>query len=140
MKEESLSIGGIAVRFLFALLLVLASFNPTGYSYYHWVAGLAPQISALAALAGVVLLIGWVVFFTATLRSLGLIGVLLAAAFFGAIVWVAVDYGWLEAGNTRAFVWISLFVAAAILAMGMSWSHLRRRMSGQADVDEVDTR
>jgi hypothetical protein len=27
---------------------------------------------------------------------------------------------------------------AAILAAGMSWSHLRRSWAGQADVDDVD--
>jgi hypothetical protein len=27
---------------------------------------------------------------------------------------------------------------AAIMATGMSWSHIRRRMSGQLDVDDVD--
>jgi len=25
-----------------------------------------------------------------------------------------------------------------ILAVGMSWSHIRRRLSGQADMDDVD--
>jgi hypothetical protein len=25
-----------------------------------------------------------------------------------------------------------------VLATGMSWSHIRRRLSGQADVDDVD--
>jgi Family of unknown function (DUF6524) len=29
-------------------------------------------------------------------------------------------------------------VVATILAIGMSWSHVRRRLSGQADVDDVD--
>ena len=33
-----------------------------------------------------------------------------------------------------------LVVLAAILARGMSWSHLRWRMSGEADVDEVGRR
>ena len=31
-----------------------------------------------------------------------------------------------------------LLVLALILAVGMSWSHLYRRWSGQATVDEVD--
>lgn len=140
MAEESLGFSGVLLRFLFAALLVLATFNPTGYSYYHWVERDFPQVQALCVLAGVALLIGWVVFFTATLRSLGAVGVGLAAAFFAALVWVVVDFGWLRKDDTRAFVWIGLFVTAAILAAGMSWSHLRRRMSGQADVDEVDTR
>jgi hypothetical protein len=37
-------------------------------------------------------------------------------------------------------VWVGLLVLAAVLAMGMSWSHLRRQMSGQADVDEVSSK
>ena len=75
----------------------------------------------------------------ATVRALGIAGVLLALAFFAALVWVAVQFGWLEA-KARAFAWIGLVVAAAILAMGVSWSHFRRRFTGQADVDEVDGR
>lgn len=140
MADESLGPIGFALRFLFALVLVLATFNPTGYSYFHWIATDFPAIDAVKALAGVVLLIGWVVFLTATLRSLGAIGVILALAFFAALVWVAVQFGWLEAQNTRSFLWIGLVVASAILAMGMSWSHIRRRLTGQADVDEVDAR
>jgi hypothetical protein len=33
-----------------------------------------------------------------------------------------------------------LLVSAIILAIGLSWSHLRRRLTGQADVDEVDAK
>ncbi len=139
MADETLGVGGLALRFAFALALVLLTFNPSGHSYYHWIAAGFPAIDALQALAGVALLIGWVVFITATLRSLGSAGVLLALAFFAALVWVAVQFGWLTAG-TRAFVWIGLVVTAAILAMGVSWSHFRRRLTGQADVDEVDSR
>jgi hypothetical protein len=36
--------------------------------------------------------------------------------------------------------WIVLFVFSMILAVGISWSHMRRRLTGQADVDEVDAK
>jgi len=139
MAQESIGIGGVAIRFALALALVLLTYNPAGTSWYHWVAADFPNFDALQGLAGVVLLIGWVVFLTATARSLGAIGVLLAVAFFAALVWVAVQYGWFEAAP-RTLLWIGLAVAAAVLAIGMSWSHIRRRLSGQLDVDEVDTR
>lgn len=139
MAESSIGFGGVALRFALALVLVLLTYNPGGTSWYHWVTGDLAAFDALKALAGVVLLIGWVVFLTATARSLGAIGVLLATAFFVALVWVAVQYGWFEAAP-RTLMWIALFVAAAVLAIGMSWSHLRRRLSGQLDVDEVDSR
>ncbi len=37
-----------------------------------------------------------------------------------------------------AVTYLVLFVIGAVLGTGMSWSHVRRRLSGQADVDEVE--
>lgn len=141
MNQDSIGASGIALRFLAALSLVLLTFNPTGWSYTHWAfrsfeQGIAPPV----VLAGIALLIGWAVFVNATLRSLGAIGVLLFGALFAALAWTAVFYGWLSLDDSGALTWVALVVVAAILAAGMCWSHLRRRMSGQADVDEVGSR
>ncbi len=141
MAQESIGVSGIAMRFVAALALVFLTFNPSGWSYYHWAArsipaGIAPPV----VLAGIALLIGWGVFVSATARSIGLIGALLWAALFGALVWTAVFYGWLSLDDPGALTWVGLGLVSAILALGMSWSHLRRQMSGQADVDEVDAR
>ena len=35
-NTKDLTWGGIAVRFLAALLLVYLTFNPTGFSWFHW--------------------------------------------------------------------------------------------------------
>ena len=37
----------------------------------------------------------------------------------------------------RGFVRLRLIDVAVILTVGMSWAHLRRRLSGQATVGEV---
>ena len=141
MTQESIGASGIALRVLAALALVLLTFNPSGWSYVHWAVRSVPEgISPPVVLAGIALLIGWAVFVNATLRSLGAVGVLLFAAFFAALAWTAVYYGWLSLEDSGALTWVALVVLAAILAAGMSWSHLRRRMSGQADVDEVGSR
>jgi hypothetical protein len=137
---ETITFGGVLLRFAFALALVLATFNPTGFSYVHWVAKNFPHVTALIAVAGLLLLIGWVVFVHATIRSLGALGVLLAALFFSALIWLVVSWGWLDLHNTGLVTWIMLVISAMVLAAGMSWSHVRRRLSGQADVDEVDSR
>ena len=131
---------GFALRLLAAAVLVLLTFNPTGYSYYHWVAGSTPHLTPPIALAGVVLLAGWIVFLTATMRSLGFLGVALSLAFFAALIWLFASWGWLDPHNTTAMAWIMLFVFAGILAVGVSWSHIRRRFTGQTDVDEVDAK
>lgn len=132
----SFQFSSFVTRFIIALVLVLVSFNPSGYSFFHWV---TQQLFALPVLLlmGVVLLIGWVIFLRATLRSLGPIGITLAMALFACLVWVAIYYNLLAVGSTL-FIYIILVVVSAVLAIGMSWSHVRRRMSGQADMDDVD--
>ncbi|MDN3651278.1 DUF6524 family protein [Thalassotalea ponticola] len=133
MKE--ISPQGFSIRFIFALLLVLLTYNPTQYCFIRWVqsAGFSPQV----LLAGVVLLTGWIIYVNATLRSMGVLGLALASAFFAALVWLLVEWGVLSLEETTGITWIVLVILAAILALGMSWSHIRRRMSGQMDTDEI---
>jgi hypothetical protein len=141
MAQESIGITGILLRFVAAFALVFLSFNPTGWSYWHWAARTIPAgVSPPVVLAGIALVIAWGVFLSATARSIGLVGALLWGALFGTLVWTAVYYGWLSLGNRGALTWVGLVIVAAILALGMSWSHLRRQMTGQADVDEVTER
>jgi hypothetical protein len=127
------------IRFLFACILVLGTYNPSSYSYIHWVSDGFPQsINAINAFTGIILIIGWVIYLRATWNSLGPIGLLLALIFFGVFVWLLIDLGILAIDNTSAISWIVLVVFSAVLAVGMSWSHIRRRMTGQIDMDEVD--
>jgi len=87
---------------------------------------------------GIVLLAGWVVFLRATFQSLGVLGLLLGAAFFAALVWLLVDFGLLAADSVSTMAWVTIVCLALLLAVGMSWSHVRRRMTGQVDVDDVE--
>jgi hypothetical protein len=126
------------VRFVLALVLVFCTYNPSGWSWYHWFMQTPEKFNPLLIFAGVVLIIGWVIYLRATLRSLGEIGTFLALAFFAALTWVMIDFGLLSLDNPTVFTWVTLTMLAAIMATGMSWSHIRRRMSGQLDVDDVD--
>jgi hypothetical protein len=138
MSSKGFNFASFLARLVAALFLVFATYNPSGYSYFHWVEQSLPAFDPLVAFAGVVLLIGWVMFIRATARSLGLFGILLAAGFFGTLLWLVIDRGWLAADNLQLITYIVLVLLSAILAVGMSWSHIRRRLSGQLDVDEVD--
>lgn len=128
------------IRFAFALALVLITYNPSGYSVFNWIyeAVLAGEAGAVQFLAGVILLIGWAILVVATLRSLDTFGVILAALLFGALVWLLIELGVLSLGSVSAITWIVLVCLAALLAIGMSWSHIWRRMTGQFDVDDDD--
>ena len=57
---------------------------------------------------GLLLLICWVIFVTATLRSLGPFGVVLLLALFAALVWLAVQNGWLHLNGGSALAWIAV--------------------------------
>lgn len=142
MAAGKFDLMSITWRFLFALCLVIATYNPSGHSYFHWFG------AALAAgdagpehyFVGVLLIIGWIMFLRATFRSLGGIGILLGAAFFATLLWLLTERGIVPADSTSAIIWISLICMAGLLAAGMSWSHVRRRLSGQYDVDDVEER
>ena len=129
---------GLLWRMLFALALVLLTFNPTGHSYYHWLADGFPSVSPAEAVAGLLLLLGWIFFVRTTLSAIGTVGIVLMAALFASIVWWIVSKGWLDVGNRSTMAWIVLLVLGLMLGIGMSWSHIRRRLSGQAAVDRVD--
>lgn len=134
---QNITAGGIGLRFLFALILVLTTFNPSGYSYFHWLVDTITTPTPWLALAGIVLIIGWVIYIRASLRSLGPVGLSLASIVVAVILWVLIDIGIMNIDSPSAFTWMVEIFIAGILCLGMSWSHVRRRMSGQADVDDV---
>jgi tetrahydromethanopterin S-methyltransferase subunit F len=129
---------GIALRFLFAVLLVLLSYNPSGYSYFHWAYHNISMITPYIAIAGLVLLIGWAVYLKATLNSLGIAGILLAGALFACLIWLLIYWKVLDIHNSSAIAWIVEILLALLLATGMCWSHITLRWSGQVDVDDID--
>ena len=126
------------LRWVLALVVVFATFNPSGYSYAHWVTDTEDGQLPLKVLAGVVLAILYVIYLRATWRSIGPIGVGLALALLGALVWVFIDFGWLSFEQSTVMTYIGLFILATVLGIGLSWSHVRRRVAGQADIDDVD--
>jgi hypothetical protein len=141
-----------AWRFVVALLLVCLTWNPTRYSYLAWAGNhIANAVNsgdwsgerravALIAFVGVVLLIAWLFYLRTAARSLGAIGVILSAGLCATVYWVLATYGVVDTQNGTVLVWLALVLFSGILAMGMSWSHVRRVWAGQTDVDEVDHR
>jgi len=125
-------------RWLFALLLVFGTYNPTEYSYVYWVLSGSTEFGPVMALTGVALVIAWIVFLRATLMSIGWLGIGLGAALFGCLIWLLIDIGLVKLGSAGALTWIVLLVLSLILAAGMSWSHIRRRLTGQVDIDELE--
>ena len=129
---------GFLVRWVFALVLVAATFNPTPYNYIGWAVRNYDGQLPLTLLLGLLLLVGWIVYLRATLRSIGAFGMGLIAAIVGALLWVLYDYGVLSLDNRNLNTWLGVLALSLVLGVGLSWSIVRRKLSGQADVDDVD--
>lgn len=135
---RTLTWGGIFLRFLFACLVVFATYNPEGYSYYHWAIKHFLPLDPLKVIAGILLIIGWVIFVRATRRSLGTLGLILVGGLCVATFWLLIDAGWIPRDSFRVYTYAILIIVSLILTVGISWSHIRRRLSGQLDTDDVD--
>ncbi len=134
-SSNQLTINGFLIRLGFALLLVLLSYNPSQYCYYDWLVKSFQSFNVLVIPAGIILVIGWTIYIRATLLSLGLWGLILSFALFGSLIWVLIDWEILELNNISLLSWFIEIIISLILAIGMSWSHIRRKMSGQIDVE-----
>ena len=136
---RTITMSGIGLRFVFAFFLICFTWNPTRYNYVEWARAQWESLGPFVAFVGIALAIGWVFYLRSTARSLGAVGIVLCVALAATVLWALIKYV-VDINNTVLLQWIVLVLLAAILAAGMSWSHLRRRWAGQADVDDIDNR
>ncbi len=129
---------GFFLRWLFALLLVFITYNPTHYSLFHWLYPFQNEQLPLKILSLLVILVIYLIFLRATFRSIGLLGIILAFSVSATLVWLFIDQGWMRVDNYKAFSWILLVVIGTILGIGVSWSHIRKKLTGQFDTDDVE--
>jgi len=128
---------GFFLRWLFAFLLLVATYNPTPWNYVQWSLDNFETDLPITVLLGLVLLIGYIIYLRATLRSIGGFGMFLVLAVVAVLLWVLYDRDLLSLDNTQANTWIGLFALSVVLGVGLSWSFIRRALSGQADMDDL---
>jgi len=129
---------GFFVRWIFAFVLLVATYNPTEWNYVRWSMQNAETNLSVAVLLGLILFIGYVIYLRATFRSIGVFGMILILAVVGTIVWVLFDQGVISLNDPTVNTWIAIFALSLVLAIGLSWSIVRRRLTGQTDVDDID--
>ncbi len=127
---------GIFLRWLGAFVLLAATFNPTEWNYVKWSIANGNSQLPLTLFLGLLLLIGFLIYGLATLRSIGGFGMLLVAALFGSGLWVLYSWGLLSLENSTVNTWLGLLALSVILGVGLSWGILQRRLSGQVTVDD----
>ena len=119
-------------------MLIAATFNPTRWNFTHWTSVNFYEEMPLTVLFGLVLLVCYIIYLRATIRSIGALGMALVFAVFAALVWVLYDWDILSLDNSSLNVWLGILSLSLILGIGLSWSFVRRALSGQYDVDDAD--
>jgi hypothetical protein len=145
MENGGLNAKGIFMRFGFSLVLVYATFNPEGLSFFDWAVkplfqgdlALARAQAPLKVLVALVLIGLWTFFLRTTRRSIGWVGGLLVLGIAAVIGWLLIDWHLVRPSSSRAITHLGLFALAIVLTIGMSWSHISRRLSGQVDTDDT---
>ena len=139
-RTERLTLSGFALRFAAATVLVLGTYNPSGYSFAEWVHGSWSHggLGAPHFFVAVVLLIGWVILVRATFNSLGALGLALGGALLGTLTWLLYDWGVLTGSSLTFYTWLAEICLGALLAIGLCWSLIWRQLTGQVEVDRVD--
>lgn len=125
---------GILTRTLSCFLLVFATWNPEGYSYFDWVVRdhtslLSAKVAVGAFLSGCFLL-----YMRATWVSLGILG---CAALASVVLSGYLSMRRLGLLDPNAPFWsgyIVLILLSLTLSVGICWSHMKRRITGQSQV------
>ena len=140
MERRRFSPLGLIGRIVLPFVLVYGTWNPSGLSFYHWaIAPLfsgTPAIGPMKVLVALLLLAGWIVVIQATRRSLGFGGAILIAGIFGALVWLLIAKGGIfQPHGATTFSHLGLVALSLLLAIGMGWAIVRRKLTGQVEVD-----
>lgn len=136
--------GNFLTRWVFAVALVLATFNPSGWSLFHlfFPIGNVPDffeavnVSFKVGLA-IFMTVIYIIYLRATWRSIGVIGLTLALGFVASLIWMLTDAGILDLRSLNASTYVIETMLATVMAIGLSWSHIRRRIAGQSDIDDL---
>lgn len=126
----------VAARMLFSLFAVFSLYNPSGYSYWHWLtAGLDDGLAKLAVgltLFGVHMVLWKTVL--AVLRPRGITFILLLCVCALALLW---QIGAADLTDGDTLLLGLLICLAVILTSGLIYSSIMHRLTGIAHVEEV---
>jgi len=135
--DRRFTLASFAARLAGSVFLVFATYNPSGYSYYHWAIDAHGGALALKVMVGLAIILLYAVVLrviAAAFRRSGLVlggavGLLLSSEV--VIVLLPSDAslswrGWMLVGQLTV-----LAAFALVMAFGISWSYIIERLTGQ---------
>jgi len=133
---KPLTLRGFFIRWTISSTLLLLTINPTKWCYYAWLVADDGTPLSYKALVGMLVVVIFSFYWHACKVALGKWGIYLVIAVFAVAIWALRDYGWVDPNSPAVLRWGILLCVSTIMTLGMSWSHISRRMTGQLDVGE----
>ena len=112
-----------ATRWFLAFFVLTATYNPSGYSYYHWVTNKNNDYLSLKIACAIFLLTAYGTVWPIIYTSIGPIGIFMTSAFVITGSLVMWDYGLLEGVRPSFYPYGFLGTVAFITAVGLGFAH-----------------
>jgi Family of unknown function (DUF6524) len=136
MAGSTFSGSSLTVRLLFSLALVFVTYNPTGYSFYHWLSDAGSGPLSLKLLTALSLAMVYYAAFRIVLAAFRGSGIIVAALL---VVLCVIELALLvpqpRESSWQVYVegaqYVVLLAIAIIVSFGISWSSLIERLTGQ---------
>ena len=118
-----LTAGRFAARWLMAFFVLAATYNPSGYSYYHWVTGKNNDYLSLKVACGIFLLTAYGAAWPIIYTSIGPIGIFMMASLVATSSLVLWDWGLLDQVRPSFMPYGIMGAIAFITAVGLAFAH-----------------
>jgi hypothetical protein len=128
--------GGILARLLYPAFVVFASYNTSGYSYYHWVVDYPDQDIILK-----ICCFGMLGFAVYNITETGAValqrtGLLLVTITTSAGALFAIDKEWVVIESRTDLVNAMQFTLVVVMCIGLCYAHFHSRIGGVKIVEE----
>lgn len=135
-QKNSFGIKAFFTRFMYLFVLVLITYNPSNYSIIHW---MQTELTPLSIGSGIILIILWSVVLWFVYLGSGFIGLFMGSTIISLLLWMAKDIGLIHFENALFNVILAEISLSLLFTLGLSWAHIRRRISGQLSTDDIGT-
>lgn len=128
--------GGILARLLYPAFIVFATYNTSGYSYYHWVVDYPNDDIILKICVFGILGFAYYNITETGAVALQRTGLLLVTIAVSGGAWFAIDKEWVAIESRTDLVNAIQFAVVVVMGIGLSYAHFHSRIGGVKIVEE----
>jgi hypothetical protein len=133
-QQHAFGVKAFFIRFIYLFVLVLITYNPFHYSLFHWIQN---EHTPLSIGSGILLIMLWSVVLWFVYLGSGFIGLFMGSVMISLLLWMAKNMGMIHFDNTLLNVIFAEISLSLLFSLGLSWAHIRRRISGQLSTDDI---